>query len=284
MAYAQTNYSQLQGKTVNGVRPKYPISAIGCFITSFCNLEERFGRKIDPGTMDNELARTNLYIDVDDGVYDDVGWDTICKYDPNLSIIKIGKGTPSDTNSIVKFSYKSTRTGNFTTHFCLVADAAKGLIIDSWDGQVKSWSAYGGPVAYATYAKKTAQPVTPVGDSMFNTREEVIEAYLMLRGVRPTDGEINSWLGQPKQRFFQIGKAEADSQRRQLADVQLALENLKKLPPKEVIKEVIKIVEKPVEKIVIKEVPAPSDPDDITVNKNKVWAALSAFLSKFKKG
>jgi hypothetical protein len=284
MAYAQTNYSQLQGKTVNGVRPKYPISAIGCFITSFCNLEERFGRKIDPGTMDNELARTNLYMDVDDGVYDDVGWDTICKYDPNISIVKIGNGAPSDTNSIVKFNYKSTRTGNFTTHFCLVADAAKGLIVDSWDGQIKSWGAYGGPVAYATYAKKTAQPVTPVGDSMFQTDAEIVEFYQSFLNRTPTAAEIAGWRGQSKQRFAQVAKAEVQSIHRQLADVKAALANEQAKPPKEVIKEVVKIVEKPVEKIVIKEVPAPSDPDDITVNKNKVWAALSAFLSKFKKG
>jgi len=95
------------------------------------------------------------------------------------------------------------------------------------------------------YNVVTPPPVAG-GSNVFNTREEVIEAYLMLRGVRPTDAEINSWMGQSKQRFFQIGKAEADSIRKQLADVKAALANEQAKPPKEVIKEVIKIVEKPV--------------------------------------
>lgn len=120
------------------------------------------------------------------------------------------------------------------------------------------------------------------GTEMFNTIEEVREAYLQMRGVLGTDAEMRGWIGQSKQRWIQVSKAETDSTRKQLADVRAALVNAQNKPPVTVIKEVIKIVEKPVE--VIKEVPAPSDPDDITINKNKVWAALSAFLSKFKKG
>lgn len=68
----------------------------------------------------------------------------------------------------------------------------------------------------------------------------------MLRGVNPSSAEIASWRGQPKQRFFQVGRAEADSLRKQLADVKVALANEKAKPPREVVKEVIKIVEKPV--------------------------------------
>lgn len=161
MAYAQTNYSQLQGKTVNGVRPRYSIHDIGCFITSFCNLMERYGRQIAPDQLDNELAARNLYVDVDDGVYDDVGWSTICAYDPSIAITETGSGAPSSTDSIVKFVYRSTRTGNWTTHFCLVADAGQGLIIDSWDGAIKSWNGYGGPAAYASYTHLVPEPVTP---------------------------------------------------------------------------------------------------------------------------
>lgn len=252
MAYAQTNYSQLQGKTVNGVRPKYTIHDIGCFITAFCNLEERFGRAISPAQLDNELASKNLYMDVDDGVYDDVGWSTICAYDPSISIVATGNGAPSSNNSIVKFAYTSGRTGQFTTHFSLVADAARGLIIDSWDGKIKSWNGYGGPKAYATYKKAGAQPVVTAvngGDEVFNTDQEVVEAYLMLRGVRPTSAEVKSWLGQPKQRFFVVGKAEADSARKQLADVKLALANEQAKPPREVVREITKIVDRPVEVI-----------------------------------
>lgn len=88
---------------------------------------------------------------------------------------------------------------------------------------------------------------------MFNTEAEVQEAYLLLRGVKGTSAEAKSWIGLPKQRFFVVGKPEADAGRRerdalkqQLADVNKALANEKAKPPKEVIKEVVKIVEKPV--------------------------------------
>lgn len=92
------------------------------------------------------------------------------------------------------------------------------------------------------------------GEEMFKTDAEVKEAYLLLRGSVGTAGERKGWIGQSKQRFFQVAKPEADSVRKQLADVKKALANLKAQPAKVVIKEVEKIVEVPVEKITIKEV------------------------------
>lgn len=251
--YAQTNYPQKQG-----IAPqRYTIAQIGCFITSFANIMERFGVKVSPLGINTLLVSKGLYIDVDDGVRDDVGWTTIISlYPKNIRLESIGNGKPTSNNSIVKFNYRSTVTGSFTTHFCLVQDAKAGTIIDSWDGKVKSWTVYGGPVSYATYSKLTsAVPVTPQGGvEMFNTEAEVQEAYLLLRGVKGTSSETKSWIGQPKQRFFQVGLKEADSYRaerdalrKQLADVQKALANEKAKPPKEVVKVVEKIVEKPVE-------------------------------------
>lgn len=153
-----------------------------------------------------------------------------------------------------------------------------------WDINTESQS----PTSFAAFVPPADwlagkyQSVTTGSSNVFNTIEEVREAYLQMRGVVGTDAEMRGWIGQSKQRWIQVSKAETDSTRKQLADVRAALVNAQNKPPVTVIKEVIKIVEKPVE--VIKEVPAPSDPDDITINKNKVWAALSAFLSKFKKG
>lgn len=57
-------------------------------------------------------------------------------------------------------------------------------------------------------------------DDMFNTKEEVGEAYLLLRGVRGTTAEENGWIGQPKQRFFQVGKPEADAYRKRYSDLE----------------------------------------------------------------
>lgn len=95
------------------------------------------------------------------------------------------------------------------------------------------------------------------GSNVFNTDAEVQEAYLLLRGNPGTAAERKGWIGQPKQRFFQVAKPEADSVRKQLADVKTALANEKAKPPKEVVKIVEKIVDRPVE--VIKEVPVGED-------------------------
>lgn len=121
-----------------------------------------------------------------------------------------------------------------------------------------SFAAFISPADYLAGKYQVTQ-----GDTMFNTKEEVIEAYLLLRGVAPTPAEAQGWIGQSKQRFFQVGKAEADAYRNerdqlraQLASVSQALANEQAKPPKEVIKEVQIIVEKevPVPVEVIKEV------------------------------
>jgi len=193
MSYAQTNYSQLQGMTVNGVHPRYSIHDIGCFITSFCNLEARFGRPIAPDQLDNALAAKKLYIDIDDGVYDDVAWTTICAYDPQITVSRTGEGLPPSSNCIVKFVYNSFQTGNPTTHFCLVNDVNAKTIIDSWDGQVKSWNAYpGGPQEWAEYVEAKPQPVAPAqGENMAMDATFVTNMYRYVAGREPSASEVN---------------------------------------------------------------------------------------------
>jgi hypothetical protein len=118
-------------------------------------------------------------------------------------------------------------------------------------------------------------PATPAikGDSMFQNDQEVKEAYLMLRGNEGTPGERAGWIGQPKQRFFQAAKAEADGYRQQLANVRQALVNEQAKPAKEIVKEVEKIVEKPIEVIV--EVPAQVDEKAVVTNWfKKIWESL----------
>lgn len=150
MAYGQKNYLQTQG--ING---KYRISQIGCFLTAFSNLTERFGRPVDPISLNAIFRDRQIYIDVDDKIRDDLYWSAITKYDGNIRVTGTGSGRPPHSNAIVKFSGLSSRFG---THFCLVADAKNGSIVDSWDGQVKSWDAYGGPKAWATYQDFTPRP------------------------------------------------------------------------------------------------------------------------------
>lgn len=150
MAFTQSSYPNV----IQGIDGKYTIAQIGCFLTSFANLEERYGKEVNPPTLNAFFRDNNVYTDIDDGVRDDVSWDTITSYDPSFTVIGIGTGPPEHDNSIVKFVYNNGES----THFCLVQNAAQEIIIDSWDGSIKPWSFYGGPKEYATYTKGENMP------------------------------------------------------------------------------------------------------------------------------
>jgi hypothetical protein len=153
MSYGQKNYLEIQG-----ISGKYRISQIGCFITAFANLLDRFGRGVGSPIEVNRILRDgNYYVDVDDGIRDDVGYSTVSRINPNIAISRTGKGLPPSNNCIVKF----TGLSGFGTHFCLVADAAQGLIVDSWDGVVKHWSTYKDPDEWAEYVDNTPAPTPP---------------------------------------------------------------------------------------------------------------------------
>lgn len=109
-----------------------------------------------------------------------------------------------------------------------------------------SFAAFIPPADFLAGKYNVITPPVAGGNNVFNTDAEVQEAYLLLRGNPGSPAERAGWIGQSKQRFFQVAKAEADSYRKQLADVKAALANEQAKPPKEVVKEVIKIVEKPV--------------------------------------
>jgi hypothetical protein len=53
--YAQINYPQKLGSGI------YTIHDAGCFITAICNMLERFGKPIDPPTLNLYLIQHNLY-------------------------------------------------------------------------------------------------------------------------------------------------------------------------------------------------------------------------------
>lgn len=156
MPYAQKGYLEIQG--TNG---KYRIDQIGCYLTAFSNLLERFGTPVSPVDLNRIFKERNIFIDVDDGIKDDLGWQSVTAYDGQVVVSQIGGvGWPSNNNSIVRFKYKGK--AGFTTHFCLVVDAANHKIIDSYDGQTKDGQArYGTPTGWASYIKNTPQPVTP---------------------------------------------------------------------------------------------------------------------------
>lgn len=55
---------------------------------------------------------------------------------------------------------------------------------------------------------------TNQGDTeVFKNEAEVQQAYQLLRGKNATSAEVKGWIGQPQQRFFVVGKPEADGYR-----------------------------------------------------------------------
>jgi len=158
MAYGQINYPQSMG-TGSSVDT---IADVGCFLTSFCNLLERFGDPIDPPTLNNYFTQHGNYmIDPVTKNKDNLGWGSISAFNGNVVSTGVGgAGWPPSNDAIVKFVYKSKRSGNTITHFCLVVDRNAGTILDSWDGQVKA-TPYGQPVAWSTYVEHQPQPVAP---------------------------------------------------------------------------------------------------------------------------
>ena len=64
------------------------------------------------------------------------------------------------------------------------------------------------------------------GNDVFETDAEVAEAYKLLRGNSGTAAERKSWIGQPKQRFFQVGLAEANAVRAAKASAEAKVKSL----------------------------------------------------------
>lgn len=156
MSYGQVNYPQNLG-TGPSVST---IADVGCFLTAFCNLLERFGTTIDPPTLNNYFIAHGTFL-ADGPNRDNLGWGSVSAFDGNVVATQIGgAGWPPTNDAIVKFIYKSQRTGQQITHFCLVVDRNAGTILDSWDGHVKH-TPYGNPVAWATYVEHQPQVVAP---------------------------------------------------------------------------------------------------------------------------
>ena len=164
MAYGQKNYSEHLG---NG---PYPISATGCLLVAFCNLLQRLGEDVDPVALNNWFNAHNAFLASPEdgaGTKDDLAYGSISAYDPTIHVTGSGgAGWPGSNNAIVEFRYKSVHTGALITHFCLVADAANHVIVDSYDGLVKTpaqyESVYGQPISWATLDKAVPAVITPI--------------------------------------------------------------------------------------------------------------------------
>lgn len=193
MSYGQVNYPQNLG-TGPSVDT---IAEVGCFLTAFCNLLERFGETVDPASLNNYFIAHGSYL-ADGPNHDNLGWSSVSAYDGNIVANQVGgPGWPPVNDAIVKFIYKSQRTGAQITHFCLVIDHTTGTILDSWDGQVKH-SPYGNPAAWASYERHSAQVVAPPPPVQTETfTDEVIPGKTMQfkKNTHLWDLHQRSWPG-----------------------------------------------------------------------------------------
>lgn len=156
--FRQIDYSQLVG--IDG---KEPISEAGSFLVAQCNLLKimNLGHDIDPAALNDFYRRRGVYETRGGEVRDRLDWKSISKFDSTVSAVKIDRGWPSEKYVIAKFHFQSTskpvvvvdgvEQPNFMSHFCVVIDPEKKLIIDSYDGDIKEAGPYGTPIAYAAY-------------------------------------------------------------------------------------------------------------------------------------
>jgi hypothetical protein len=96
-------------------------------LVAFCNLLERYGVAVDPPTLNNYFIAHNSFL-ADGPNRDNLGWGSVSAFDGNIVATQIGgAGWPPNNDSIVKFIYKSQRSGAQITHFCLVVDRNAAL-------------------------------------------------------------------------------------------------------------------------------------------------------------
>lgn len=170
--YGQKNYSQELG---NG---PYSIATAGCFLTAFSNLMVQLNiARIDPPSLNSWFKAHGDYLrDPSDGKFEDLAWNSITNYNPNIQVSATGTGpVPPATPAIVKFYYQSVSQPhlangepNMIYHFCLVDHIVNNqvFIVDSWDGLVKGpgqyQSTYHAPIGWATYVDRQPTAPTPV--------------------------------------------------------------------------------------------------------------------------
>lgn len=141
MLYAQKDFSQKLGNSDN------TIAESGALLVAFSNLLRRFGFSADPAKLDQGLR--------DHGIDSSKGmsWGFVSFFDPSIAVQQTGMGAPQFSDSIVRLEYDSKLTGKKAVTYAAVDSAELGTIVDSFDGIIKSWDVYGGPVEYVTFTQ-----------------------------------------------------------------------------------------------------------------------------------
>lgn len=157
IVYAQKNYPEKITEDNDAT-----ISESGALLVAFSNLLDRLGHNLDPKQLIQFL--------VNDGIDPHTGltWMIPSIIDPTIGTWKIGDGAPTNSNSIVKLIYPNKITDAEAVTYALVASVKEGTIVDSYDGEIRSWDIYGGPRGFASYELfeqlevTSLTPATPV--------------------------------------------------------------------------------------------------------------------------
>jgi hypothetical protein len=150
MTYAQKDYSEKLGNS------EYTIAQAGSLLTAMSNLLVKFDAQMSPLDLDKMLQIAD--IDAARGL----SWSFVSYFLPIIGVESTGHGSPDSDASIVELEYKNPVTDETIVAYCAVDSAADGTIIDSFDGVVKSWDVYGGPVSFASFAPFPALTISPL--------------------------------------------------------------------------------------------------------------------------
>lgn len=167
-------YKQLDYPQTQGIDGQYPISEVGSLLVAQCNLLAimNLGHDIDPVALNEYYQKKRVYEQLDTGVRDKLGWDSLTKYDSTVSVEKINRGWPDEDGALVKFHCQSNEKAyitvdgkdevpNMIDHYCVMIDAANRMIIDSYDGEIKPAGPYGTPIGYAIYSSPDRRLAVP---------------------------------------------------------------------------------------------------------------------------
>lgn len=135
--FAQKDYNTKIGNS------DVTIAEGGAFITAVANILGKFGLQTTPEDVADRYDELNAWYN----------WSLPSFLNDEIAPIEIAPGAPTSNDSIVSFTYESKLTGEQVTGYACVDDYTKGTIIDSFDGEIRSWDVYGGPVSHATYSR-----------------------------------------------------------------------------------------------------------------------------------
>lgn len=119
-------------------------------VIAFANLLAQVGEAVDPADLQATLISDNRPL----------SWLSLPEHFDWLNIESASDsgGWPSTNDAIVKFLVIDQ--GMTVEHYCLVSDPLDHTIVDSYDGNVKSFALYGNPQGWAQYTEVDRIPVT----------------------------------------------------------------------------------------------------------------------------